>query len=776
MSTVTLQKPSTSIHRSSKSLQRSQRKVMESPHSSNYEQWERELLERELELELELEKRECEEKYSSFVKSAWDILEPDNPLIWNWHLDYLCDEVEKQIHRIGNKEPKEYDLVVNVPPRSLKSMIFTRMVAPWAWIYYPWMRFMRGSYAEDLALEHAVESRDIIRSDWYQDNWGHKYHLKSDQDNKSHFRTTLNGACFTTSTTGKATGRGANWVGLDDPLSPIQADSDVEREKALRFYKRTIKSRLNNKKVDMIVVIMQRLHERDLTGYILTHEADKFKHICLPAEDAPWVSPPELRKKYVNGLLFPELFPHDILDPIKTDAYLYASQYMQRPSPEEGGEFKRQYWKFWKPAGLDLPAVNITVGLDVYTCEVVDLPMVMDDSVCSWDCAFKDKKTSDFVAGTVWARNGVRKFLLDRRKGKMSYTKTCENIRELKAVYPRTTAVIVEEKANGSAVVEDIKKDVPGVIPENPTESKYARALPMSKQQKAGNLYLPHPAIAPWVEDFIDEFAGFPNAAHDDQVDSSSQAIKYLDNIHKIFPAYKGVTKKFRIGLENISEKSFIICSLWADKKLQTSVLCALWNAKTGQLSIFGEYVGVNTKPEAVILNIINIIKTASGTTFNKEDLQRINWLGNDLMFGQGGLHNLAGAYLTSLFQISILPNELYDEYGAIQSINSMLAMGKIIPHSRTEETKHQMSNWKIEGKEPEHGYGLCRALCNMVSMLFESGTMSQREYKLREYSRYKTVLYNEMKAAHDTGQIGDFVTGKSRKIQSRYGKGGQYV
>lgn len=740
-------------------------------------QFERELIEQELEIEIELEKRACEDKYSDFVKSAWEILEPGNPLIWNWHLDVLCEEMEYQIHRIGRRIPKEYDLIINVPPRSLKSMIFTRMPTPWAWIRYPWMRFMRGSYAEDLALDQAVESRDIIRSDWYQDNWGHLYRLKQDQDNKSHFKTNMNGACLTTSTTGKACGRGANIISLDDPLSPLQSDSELEREKAIRFLKRTIINRLNNPEIDLLMIIMQRLHEDDPTGYLLKTYPHRFKHICLPAEDCDWVSPPELRKFYVNGLLFPKRLSKETLDSYRDDAYYYAGQYMQRPSPEEGGIFKRQYWKYWKPAGMELPEVTVRIGDQTYNCEVVDLPFQMDEWICSWDTAFKDLKTSDNVAGSVWAKNGPNKFLIDERVEKMSYAKTCLEIKELKERYPKTTAILIEDKANGSAIISDLSKTIPGIIPVEPRGTKYSRAMPMSRQQAAGNLYLPHPALAKWVETYISEFAAFPNGSNDDRVDSGSQAIDYLSDVQRVWTAYKGDTVKFKIDFDNISNKSMVICSQWVEKSLKTSLLFALWNAKQGKLWIFDEYTALDAKPDPVIMRAIQILQNASGRKFTREDLQKINWIGNDLMFGNGGLHNLAGTYLTSPAQISILPNEFYDEYGAITAISRMFTMGQIILHSRTEGCKQQMSNWKIDGKEPEPGYGYCRALCNMVSMLFETGTMQRRETRLREYSPAKTRLLQQMKDAHDTGNIGDFVIGKHRNTNySRRGKDGWIV
>jgi predicted phage terminase large subunit-like protein len=730
---------------------------------------------RELELFTELERRDCEKSYASFVKSAWHILEPDNELVWNWHLEYLCNEVQAQLERITAKKPRDYHLIVNVPPRSLKTYILTRMPAAWAWIHWPWMRFMRGSYSEELALEHAVETRDIIQSDWYQSNWGDRFKIKNDQNNKSLFKTNKNGHCVTTSTGSKATGRGADIISLDDPISAEQAESETERNKCIRWYKRTIKSRLNNKQVGAIWIIMQRLHENDLTGHIIAHEGKNYKHICLPSEDCEWVNPPELRAQYVDGLLFKEKFSKDFCENERlSDSYSYAGQYMQRPSPEEGGAFKRQFWKFWVPAGMQLPPVTGRVGMETYTCQNVPLPEFFSDSVCSWDMTFKDSKTSDFVSGHVVAQSGADFFFLDELRGKFDFAKSSAAVVALRNKYPMTSATLIEDKANGPAIIAELSKMIPGLIPISTPESKYARAMPMSRKQQAGNIVLPHPSIAPWVNAFIDEYAAFPNGAYDDRVDSGDQAINYLSSAQRVWPHYRPKLRAVKIDWRDLSKHTSLILSQYVDGSLRSSILMGLWNARSAKLVLFDE-LEINTSvPELIYPTLqAKITRDTSGVI---TDLNKFEWYGNELMFAKTSTSSrstlmkdgIKAAY--SRANINVRDNPNYDEFGAIQFVARMILYDSIIMDFKCQETSRQNNAWIIEGKEPAQGFGFARALCNMVSMLVESGKLTKVDSPLKPYSKEKEQFRKMMHEADTQGRLMDFI--KSGVVPEKSTKG----
>lgn len=717
---------------------------------------------RKLRLQQQKEKLQCENSYREFVKSAWHVLEGDKGLIWNWHLDYLCDEVQKQIERIGEGRPKEYDLLVNVPPRSLKSMIFTRMAAPWAWIHFPRLKFMRGSYAEELALEHSVETRDIIRSPWYVKNWGSKIKLKIDQDTKSNFKNTLGGACFITAPTSrKTTGRGANIVSLDDPLSADQAESEKDLLRHIRWYRRTLKSRLNDQEIDMFWIIMQRLHEEDLTGYILTNEGHKYKHICLPAQDCKWVSPPDLKKFYVNGLLFPKRFPKKFLDEIKQeDPYVHAGQYMQRPSPEEGGMFKRNTWRFWVPKGVNVPDHTITIGLETFRCETVELPDSFDDMVCSWDFAFKDKATSDYVSGHVIGSKGPNDFILDEFHKKVGYNESCRELLKLKLKWPLTTNILIEDKANGSAIIDDIKHLTEGVkaIQATGGDNTHTKANVTSKKQNTGNIILPHPAICSWTEEFIEEFTNYPNAAHDDRVSSVCQGIVYIRNSKPVIPAFRQKPVSIKINWKGLEDNTTLYISQWVEPNMYTSIVLALWNSRTGRLAIFDELT-ISTPTPEIIRDVLEkkIINNSAGVLTS---VKKFEWYGNALMFARSERSSNRHAFIRdgiaetySRHNIDLIDNEYYDEAGSIMLINNMAVYKKLIVDAKAIETYRQLSSWCYEGNEPGKQNGCARAVCNLASALYESGKMQKLQKKLKPYSKEKEIVLKKLEDEEKFGR-----------------------
>jgi predicted phage terminase large subunit-like protein len=208
-----------------------------------------------------------------------------------------------------------------------------------------------------------------------------------------------------------------------------------------------------------------------------------------------------------DELLWPERFGREEINTLKRSlgSYAAAGQLQQRPSPAEGGILKRQWWKFFREA-----------------------PPKFSEVIQSWDCSFKDTRTSDFVVGQVWGRNGADKYLLDQVRRRMDCPATIQAVRRLSEKWPQSGEKLIEDKANGSAVVAMLKHKIPGLIAVTPEGGKDVRAQAVSPQIESGNVYLPDPAIAPWVRDFIEECAAFPNGAYDDQVDAMSQALVRL--------------------------------------------------------------------------------------------------------------------------------------------------------------------------------------------------------------------------------------------------------
>ena len=260
---------------------------------------------------------------------------------------------------------------------------------------------------------------------------------------------------------------------------------------------------------------MQRVHQRDLSGYLLAEEGD-WEHLCLPQEFEPdrrvhtcigWTDP----RTRQGDLLWPERLPQDVVEAERRalGSYGYAGQHQQRPSPEEGGILKKALWKRWTQA----------------TCPALD---DFDEIVQSWDCTFKDNKDSDFVVGAVWARLGSDCYLLDLVRGRMSFAACLAAFEAMSRKWPLARAKLVEDAANGPALESMLRRRIPGIVLLRPNGSKTERAWAIQPYQEAGNLWVPADDVADWAEAFVQEHTDFPNGAHDDQVDTTTQAVLRL--------------------------------------------------------------------------------------------------------------------------------------------------------------------------------------------------------------------------------------------------------
>jgi len=329
-------------------------------------------------------------------------------------------------------------------------------------------------------------------------------------------------------------------------LNASDQHSESARNASVFWWDSVMSSRLNNMETGSKVIIMQRLHEMDLSGHVL--ERGGYEHLCLPSEFDPgrrsvtsigWSDP----RTHEGEILFPVLYPRSVLDQARKDlgAAGYAGQHQQRPSPAEGGILQRHSWHYWKPRGSILPPVRVRFP-DGSEREIhaVDIPEKFDVQIQSWDCAFKDLKTSDFVVGQVLARQGSNRYLIDQVRGRMDMPRTAQAIRMMSAKHPDCGAKLVEDKANGPAVIQSLKHEITGLTEVNPEGGKVSRACAVSPEVEAGNWHLPHPGIAAWVHDFVEECANFPNGAHDDQVDAWSQGGNYLrGRHHALFEYYR---------------------------------------------------------------------------------------------------------------------------------------------------------------------------------------------------------------------------------------------
>ena len=442
--------------------------------------------------------------FRSYIEQAWAVVEPAVPYVHGWHIDAICEHLEAVSRgRIRN-------LLINMPPRHMKSLCVSVFWPTWRWIDHPETRWLFASYAEALAVRDALKSRRIIQSPWYQARWSDRFQLAGDQNIKSRYENDKTGYRLVTSVGGSATGEGGDFVIVDDPHNVNEALSDARRESALIWWDQVMSTRLNDPKTGAKVIVMQRVHENDLAGHVLAQGG--YEHLRLPTEYEPkrmvetsigWRDP----RTEPGELLWPERFgPDEVADAkIRLGGYGYAAQHQQEPSPAGGGMLNRSWWRYCK-----------------------ELPGSFDEIIQSWDMTFKDSSGTDFVVGQVWGRRQADKYLLDQVRDRMDFPTTVAAVKALTAKWPKAYAKLVEDKANGPAVISTLKREIAGLIAVEPQGSKVARVAAVSPQIESGNVYLPEPSIAPWIGDFVEECSKFPVGAHDDQVDAMSQALLRL--------------------------------------------------------------------------------------------------------------------------------------------------------------------------------------------------------------------------------------------------------
>ena len=332
---------------------------------------------------------------------------------------------------------------------------------------------------------------------------------------------------------GAITGMGFNYGIIDDPIkNREEASSPTYREKIYDWYTSTFYTR--KEKDACILLTMTRWHEDDLAGRLLELArtdpgADQWVVLSLPAVAEIDKHPEDIRE--VGQPLWLGKYSSKDLATVRSTigSYDWNALYQQRPSPQEGGIFKRWWWGFWQPFGVDLPPVTLKGPKnEPITAKLITLPNKTDETGQSWDMTFKDTKSSSYVCGQVWRRTGADKFLMDQDREKRDFVSTVAALEAMTKKWPNVRAKWVEDKANGPAVISTLKSKITGLIAVNPQGSKEARAYAVSPEIESGNVYLPHPAVAPWVWEFIEECAGFPNSTYADQVDTMTQALMRL--------------------------------------------------------------------------------------------------------------------------------------------------------------------------------------------------------------------------------------------------------
>jgi predicted phage terminase large subunit-like protein len=474
--------------------------------------------------------RALETSLRAFAEAAWSVIEPATPFVPGWHIDAICEHLE------AVSRGQIRNLIINMPPRHMKSSLVAVLWPAWEWTTAPHMRWLFTSYAQSLSVRDSIKTRRLIQSPWYQARWGHRYQLTRDQNEKLRFENDRTGYRLATSIDGSNTGEGGDRIVADDPHNVREAESDTVRLSVIDAWDSAIANRANNPKTVARVVMMQRVHEEDLSGHLLAR--GDWEHLMLPAEFEPqrrcatvlgWSDP----RQHENELLWPDRFgPKEMAD-LKRDLalpYRIAGQLQQRPAPAEGGVLKDWWWRYWCWEGQEdiLPPVRVRTPEGEQLLRARQIPAGFDIELQSWDMAFKDTKHSAFVVGQVWGQEAADCYLRDQVREKMDFVATQDAVIETTRLWPRALLKLVEDKANGPAIIASLRSKIPGFDAVEPDGSKEARMMAVAPAIKSGNVYIPHPMIAPWVPGFLAECAVAPYGRYMDQVDTMSQALKRL--------------------------------------------------------------------------------------------------------------------------------------------------------------------------------------------------------------------------------------------------------
>jgi predicted phage terminase large subunit-like protein len=450
---------------------------------------------------------------ASFVRVAWPVIVPGKRLAWNWHYDLLCEYLTLVYRRECVR------LILNVPPRTLKSTIASICFPVWTWLRAPEQHFLCVSYELDLATTFNVARRRLMESAWFQALFSNRFQLSTDRNVNDAFLNDKGGGMLAASTNARAQGRGGDLILLDDPLSAGDALSDVLRSGVNNWLQYQMPQRLNDPSKSAIVLIQQRLHEQDTTGFLLESEPGEWTLIKLPlvAEDHEvWTFPISGRvvEREVGACLHPARFPTKVVKAKQANRLAWAGQYQQRPAPIEGNLVR-------------LSDVRYYGGRDPLTGERdAALPEAFDQKILSADCAFKDLRTSDFVAIITIGVKGSRRYVLNVINSHLDLDATEDAIRQQHALYGPIRAVLIEDKANGAAVVSHLKANLSGVIAVNPEGGKVARFVAAAPEWQAHDWYVDRSAA--WCSPLLEQLAQFPNSAHDDMCDAMSQAAIWL--------------------------------------------------------------------------------------------------------------------------------------------------------------------------------------------------------------------------------------------------------
>lgn len=480
----------------------------------------------------ERERRAARRSLAEFSRQAWKVTDTSTPLEWTWHLDALCNHLQAAFEDwMARQRDAEYpqrvqDFLINIPPGTGKSRFVSVFFPAWAWLQWPEWKAICLSANPRVALRDARLSRLLIQSKWYK-GFGQDWELDRRQNAASDYHNTKGGWRKSFGITSVVTGDRGDCLLIDDPNDAKKVTSEATRTSINETWDTAIYNRVNDMRSSLRIGIMQRVHENDWSGHVLAQGG--FDHLSIPMEYLGkrtckcascrrgttflgWKDP----RTEDGELLDPRRYPRPVVEKEKKrlGSYGYSGQHQQAPTPADGGIFKRKWWKHY-----------------------ATLPFYLDEWILSADLAFAKSEGTSWVVIQVWAKWKANRYLVKQVRAHLNYPETKRALHEVCAEFPQLGRKYIENKANGPAILADLRDEIAGLIAENVKGDKMARAIANTPEIESGNVLLP--AIEDndgnpipgreWVKDFIDEHAAAgPTAALMDQVDATSQALKHL--------------------------------------------------------------------------------------------------------------------------------------------------------------------------------------------------------------------------------------------------------
>ena len=451
---------------------------------------------------------------AEFVKQMWPVIEPTTELVWNWHIDVICDHVQALVEgRLGRQ-----NLVINVPPGSMKSTILSVALPAWKWTHDPSWRGLFISGNPEVALRDSMKCRDILDSEWYRTTFNPDWSFAKDQNAKSHYKNNKSGFRKAISAGSRITGERGDCIVVDDPNDAAEAFSKPARDQIIQWWDNAAANRLADMTTGFRIIIQQRLHEEDLTGHVMGSDRDFWEFLVIrqewesPRPEDPDYHPTSLGfkdpRKEEGELFFPGRFPPDVVDGEKRRLGMvgYSGQHQQRATSASGNIFKRGHVQFFNP----------------------NFPPKFRRRFLSFDTAFKEREENDYSVGLEVGETATGLYILNRWKERASYPDLRVKLQTWGAAV-RPHALLIEDKASGQSLIQDLQRSTKlPVVPVKVDNDKVTRANLCAPFWEAGKVFVPQGAS--WVDDFLEQLYGFPKMSHDDDVDAFTQMVLYTIN------------------------------------------------------------------------------------------------------------------------------------------------------------------------------------------------------------------------------------------------------